>query len=111
MNHARPPAWLGLVSAGSAVASTTLAVYPLREVATDISLSVVYLLAVLFIATLWGVWLGIATAVASALAFNFFHIVARDALMAERLLDPGLSGVVCGQRERPVGEALTQLAE
>ena len=74
VNNARPPVWLGLVAAASAVVLTTLAVYPLREVAADISLSVVYLLAVLFIATLWGVWLGVATAFASALAFNFFHI-------------------------------------
>ena len=38
------------------------------------SLGVVYLLAVLLVATVWGLWLGIATAVASALAFNYFHI-------------------------------------
>jgi two-component system sensor histidine kinase KdpD len=66
--------WLGLVAAAAAVAVTTLAVYPLKGIAADISLSVVYLLAVLFIASLWGLWLGVATAVASALAFNFFHI-------------------------------------
>jgi two-component system sensor histidine kinase KdpD len=74
MNHARPPVWLGLVAAAAAVALTTVAVYPLKGIAADISLGVVYLLAVLFIATLGGVWLGVATAVASALAFNFFHI-------------------------------------
>src|SRR5215204_1387421 len=74
MNHARPPVWLGLVAAAAAVALTTVAVYPLKAIAADISLSVVYLLAVLFIASLWGLWLGVATAVASALAFNFFHI-------------------------------------
>ena len=28
----------------------------------------------LLVATVWGAWLGIATALASALAFNFFHI-------------------------------------
>jgi two-component system sensor histidine kinase KdpD len=66
--------WLGIVAAAAAVSLTTLAVYPLRAVAADISLSVVYLLAVLLIATLSGVWLGVATAVGSALAFNFFHI-------------------------------------
>lgn len=53
---------------------TTLVIYPLKSVAADISLSVVYLLAVLLISTVWGVWLGIATAFASAVAFNFFHI-------------------------------------
>jgi two-component system sensor histidine kinase KdpD len=34
----------------------------------------VYLVAVLLVSSIWGAWLGYATAVASALAFNFFHI-------------------------------------
>ena len=67
----RPPLSLGVL-AGATL--TTLVVYPLKSVAADISLSVVYLVAALFIASFWGVWLGIATSVASALAFNFFHI-------------------------------------
>jgi len=66
--------WIGALAATSAVALTTLVVYPLGEVAAEISLSVVYLLSVLLIASVWGAWLGIATALASALAFNFFHI-------------------------------------
>jgi two-component system sensor histidine kinase KdpD len=70
----RPPFWLGVVAALGAVALTTLVVYPLKRVAADISLSVVYLLAVLFIATYWGAWLAIATAFLGAAAFNFFHI-------------------------------------
>jgi len=70
----RPPLWLGLVAAAAAIALTTLLVYPLREVAADISLGVVYLIGVLVVASLWGAWMGIATALASALAFNFFHI-------------------------------------
>jgi two-component system sensor histidine kinase KdpD len=64
----------GFLVAAIAVAATTLIVYPLKEIAPALSLGVVYLLAVLLVATLWGAWLGIATAVASALAFNFFHI-------------------------------------
>lgn len=74
VRHRRPPLLLGVMAAASAVGLTTILVYPLKSVAADISLSVVYLLAVLFIASFWGVWLGIGTAVASALAFNFFHI-------------------------------------
>jgi two-component system sensor histidine kinase KdpD len=70
----KPPLWLGIVATVLAVALTTLVVYPLKRVAADISLSVVYLLAVLFIASYWGVWLAIATAFLGALAFNFFHI-------------------------------------
>jgi two-component system sensor histidine kinase KdpD len=70
----KPPLWLGIVAAVGALSLTTLAVYPLKRVAADISLSVVYLLAVLLIATYWGRWLAVATALGGALAFNFFHI-------------------------------------
>jgi two-component system, OmpR family, sensor histidine kinase KdpD len=64
----------GVAVAAVAVALTTLILYPLREVAPPVSLGVVYLLGVLLVASIWGVWLGILTAVASAAAFNFFHI-------------------------------------
>jgi two-component system sensor histidine kinase KdpD len=64
----------GIAVAALAVAVTTLILYVLKEIAPAVSLGVVYLLAVLLVATIWGAWLGVATAVASALAFNFFHI-------------------------------------
>ncbi len=48
--------------------------FPLRTVAPVVSLGVVYLVAVLLISTVWGAWLGVLTAIASALAFNYFHI-------------------------------------
>jgi two-component system, OmpR family, sensor histidine kinase KdpD len=35
---------------------------------------VLYLLPVLLVSTVWGLWLGLATSVGAALAFNFFHI-------------------------------------
>ncbi len=70
----RPPLWLGVIAAALGVAVTTLAVFPLKHVAPVLSLGVVYLLVVLLVATVWGAWLGIATAVGGALAFNFFHI-------------------------------------
>src|SRR3954465_3255495 len=69
-----PPLLVGVVAAALGVALTTLLVFALRDVAPVVSLGVVYLLAVLVIASVWGVWLGLATAVASAFAFNFFHI-------------------------------------
>ncbi len=52
----------------------TLIVYPLREIAPVASLGVVYLPAVLVVSVTWGAWEGIATAVISAGAFNFFHL-------------------------------------
>ena len=39
-----------------------------------VSTGTIYLLAVLLVASNWGLWLGLPTAVAGALAWNFFHI-------------------------------------
>ena len=64
---------VGLVVAVLAVGLTTVSLYPLREVAPAVSLGVVYLLGVLLIASTWGVWFGVLTAVASGAAYNFFH--------------------------------------
>ena len=48
--------------------------YPLKTVAPAVSLGVVYLLPVIAVSTFWGLRLGLFTAFASAVAFNFFHI-------------------------------------
>ena len=48
----------------------TLAIYPLKSIAPTVSLSVVYLPAVLVIAAYWGLGLGLLTSLASAAAFN-----------------------------------------
>jgi two-component system sensor histidine kinase KdpD len=56
------------------VAAGTIAIYPLKNVAPVVSLSVVYLPAVLLAATYWGLALGVFTSVLSAAAFNFFHL-------------------------------------
>ncbi len=69
-----PPRRAGTVVALLAVALCTLIVYPLAHVAPVVSLSVVYLPAVLVVSVTWGAWLGVATAVVSAAAFNFFHL-------------------------------------
>src|SRR5215475_10463883 len=65
---------LGLAVAAGAVALCTLAIYPLKAIAPAVSLGVVYLLAVIGVSIFWGLRLGLLTALASALAFNFFHI-------------------------------------
>jgi two-component system sensor histidine kinase KdpD len=64
----------GVVAAVLSVALCTLIVYPLKHVAPVVSLSVVYLPAVLVVSLTWGGWLGVGTAVLSAAALNFFHI-------------------------------------
>ena len=69
-----PPRRVGVVVAVAAVALCTLIIYPLKEVAPVVSLGVVYVPAVLVVSVTWGAPLGVATAVLSALAYNFFHL-------------------------------------
>lgn len=68
------PLAAGLLALVVLVAACTAAVYGLRELAPALSLGVVYLIAVLVVAANWGRAMGAATGVASALAFNVFHI-------------------------------------
>jgi two-component system sensor histidine kinase KdpD len=70
----RAPLRIGILVAALAVAAATAAIYPLKTVTPAVSLSVVYLPAVLLVSVYWGLALGLATALASAAAFNFFHI-------------------------------------
>src|SRR5215204_5622857 len=71
----RSPNWAwGVLATAAAVVAATFLVYPLKDVAPAVSLGVVYIPGVLLISTLWGWRLGLLSAVASALAFNWFHI-------------------------------------
>jgi two-component system sensor histidine kinase KdpD len=70
----KPPGWTGVLAAVAAVTLATLAIYALKSIAPVVSLSVVYLPAVLIIAAYWGLALGLLTSLASAAAFNFFHL-------------------------------------
>jgi two-component system, OmpR family, sensor histidine kinase KdpD len=74
LRGARPNLWLGVAASAAAVAAATLAIYPLKHIAPVVSLSVVYLPAVLLAATYWGLALGVFTSLLSAAAFNFFHL-------------------------------------
>jgi len=76
----RPRAW-GVLLVAFAVGTTTLVIYPLREIAPEVSPGVVYLLAVLLVAVYWGLAFGLLTSLASAAAFNFFHIPPTGRLM------------------------------
>ena len=69
-----PSRRVGAIVALLAVALSTLIVYPLEHVAPVVSLSVVYLPAVLVVSVTWGAGLGAATGLLSAAAFNFFHL-------------------------------------
>ena len=71
----KPPSpWLGALAAALVVVAGTALIYPLKGVAPAVSLGVVYIPGVLLISIVWGLRFGLATAIASALAFNFFHL-------------------------------------
>ena len=72
LRERRPAA--GAVVAVASVAVLTGVIFGLREIAPVLSTGVVYMLAVLLVSSYWGLWMGLATALLSALAFNFFHI-------------------------------------
>jgi two-component system, OmpR family, sensor histidine kinase KdpD len=74
LRASRPHLGLGIVAALISVAAATGAVYALKGLAPVVSLSVVYLPAVLLVSAYWGLRLGLATSLLSAAAFNFFHL-------------------------------------
>jgi two-component system, OmpR family, sensor histidine kinase KdpD len=69
-----PSTALGLLTAVIVVAIGAGVVGALETIAEPASLGIVFIPGVLLIATVWGLWLGIGTAVLSALAFNFFFL-------------------------------------
>lgn len=74
LRERRPPVPAGIALTLLLVVACTLLVYPLKHLTTVSSLGVVYLLGVVVVSTLWGLWLGAAMSVLSAAAFNFFHL-------------------------------------
>ena len=70
----RPGLAIGVAVAAGSLALITAAIYGLKELVPVVSTGVVYMLAVLLVSSYWGLWLGLATAIAGALAWNFFHI-------------------------------------
>ena len=70
----RPRMTIGIVVTLVSVAAATGAIYPLARVAPVVSLSVVYLPAVLLVAAYWGLLLGLFASLLSAAELNFFHL-------------------------------------
>jgi K+-sensing histidine kinase KdpD len=69
-----PSAGLGVLASLVVVAIGAGVVAALQGIAEPVSLGIVFIPGVLLIATVWGLWLGLATAVLSALVFNFFYL-------------------------------------
>src|SRR5258705_9516828 len=69
-----PPLALGVVVAAFLIVAETVLVYLLTQVAPGMAFGVVYLIGVLVVSTGWGFGLAAMTSVASALAFDYFHV-------------------------------------
>ncbi|WP_432828255.1 DUF4118 domain-containing protein [Dactylosporangium sp. CA-092794] len=69
-----PPFAAGLLAAAVLVTVETLALYALHGTEHRDARGVVYLFGVLVVSTVWGAGLGILTSLASALAYNYFHV-------------------------------------
>ncbi|WP_238007072.1 DUF4118 domain-containing protein [Dactylosporangium sp. AC04546] len=69
-----PPLALGIVVGVLLVAVETLLVYSLGFVASRGTVAMMFLLGVLAISVVWGVWLAMAVAVASVATYNIFYV-------------------------------------
>ncbi|GGM37619.1 DUF4118 domain-containing protein [Dactylosporangium sucinum] len=70
-----PPFSVGLLIAAALIGFETLALYPLHGVAHEDARGEVYLVGVLVVSTVWGATLGVLTSLASAVAYNYFHVL------------------------------------
>ncbi|MFG1704169.1 DUF4118 domain-containing protein [Nonomuraea sp. M3C6] len=80
----RPPFALGIAVGALSVAVETLLATALVGMAPAHALGEVYIPGILAISLVWGLWLGVATAVASGLVFAYFYIAPA--------MSPGLAG-------------------
>src|SRR3977135_4246524 len=81
-----PPVTLGLSTAAACVAVETVLAYPLVRLAHAGPLGV-YLLGVVAVSALWGLRLGAPTAVASALAWDYFYTQPEGVLLVNYAKD------------------------
>jgi signal transduction histidine kinase len=93
VNTSRSPL-AGLTVAALLVAAVTLILYPLAELDPGVSSGVLYVIAVLLVATYWGLWLGLLTSLAGALALAFFHAKPRGSLSLDNPEDFVAIGVL-----------------
>jgi two-component system sensor histidine kinase KdpD len=121
---------IGLTVSAAAVAAGTISIYGLREVMPVAGAGLVYLLPVLLASIRWGLWLGVAAAIASAAAFNWFHLppsgkwtiadeqnwVALGAFLVVAVVTSGLADASRGRAEeaergRREADLLTEMAQ
>ncbi|MCV7343634.1 GAF domain-containing sensor histidine kinase [Mycolicibacterium rhodesiae] len=69
-----PPTRWGVLTAIAFIAAETLIVHVLKQVAPDDAFGAIFLLGVLVVSAGWGFRLALATSVASAMAYVWFHV-------------------------------------
>src|ERR1700754_3198671 len=69
-----PPLWLGIVVGAAFITAETLVVYRLRQIAPENAFGALFLLGVLVISAAWGFRLAVATTLASAIVYVYFHL-------------------------------------
>jgi signal transduction histidine kinase len=84
----------GLAASAAVVAAVTLLLYPLSKLDPGVSSGVLYVLGVLLLATHWGLWLGLVTSAASALAISYFHVEPTGSFSAKKSSDAVAIGVL-----------------
>ncbi|GAA0727246.1 DUF4118 domain-containing protein [Dactylosporangium roseum] len=69
-----PSAWLGIAVALLFIVLESLLTYPLHAFTKESTPSVIYLLGVVLVSIVWGLWLGVATALVSVVAFVSLYV-------------------------------------
>ncbi|MCW2859356.1 MAG: histidine kinase [Actinoallomurus sp.] len=83
----RPPLALGILVAALCVVTETLLADLLKQITPERSLGTLYLLGIVTVASVWGLWLGIATAVVSTFALDYFLIPPVGSLTLDKAED------------------------
>jgi signal transduction histidine kinase len=83
----RPPLALGVLVAVLCVVAETLLADLLEQITPVRSLGILYLLGIVIVASVWGLWLGMATALVSTVALDYFLIPPTGSLTLDKAED------------------------
>jgi signal transduction histidine kinase len=83
----RPPLALGIVVAALCVVGETILAALLKQITPVRSLGVLYLLGIVMAASVWGLWLGMATATVSTIVLDYFLIPPVGSLTLDKAED------------------------
>jgi signal transduction histidine kinase len=82
-----PPLPVGILVAAALITTETLLVHQLREVASGNAFGALFLLGILAVSAAWGFRLAVATSLASALVYDYFHLETTGAFVPAHAQD------------------------